>query len=182
MDNLTGSADIRVDDLLSALEDAAYLTFESIEAAFEESHRDPGPEATNRFTSIHSGSSAPSEYTSISIGFDGDIRGDIILRSGATLATDLARALLMMEPDEELTQSDVHDSLAEFANIIGGVMKTNVLDPHGEYALGLPEVMTRSTETRGERAGSLLYKQTRGQLLLEVWVRGDDGDDGNANV
>lgn len=176
MDNLTGSAQIRADDLLAALEDAANLTFESIRAAFNEADRFPPPDAAEGMASLTEAESEASEFTCISIGFDGEVQGDIILRSGAALATDLARALLMMEPEEELTETDVHDSLAEFANIIGGVMKTNVLDPHGEYTLGLPQVMTLSSEARGERAGSLLYTQARGQLLLEVWVGGDDGN------
>ena len=166
MDKATDAAGIRADDLLAALEEAAALTFDSIQAAFEGAYRDPDqPERE----------SEPEEFTSISIGFEGAVCGDIVLRSGADLAEDLARALLMMEPDEELSESEIHDSLSEFANIIGGVMKTNALDPHGEYALGLPGIMTYAKDTRGERAGSLLYKQARGRLLLEVWVHGDDG-------
>lgn len=155
-------------DLLSALEDAANLTFESIQAAFDGADRDP-----DALLKAAQGQSASSGETCISIAFLGEFSGQIVLRTGADVACELARALLMMEADEMPTAEETTDCLAEFANIVGGVMKTNALDPHGEYALGLPHIMQSSEDTSGERAGSLLYSQTRGPLFLEIWVEGE---------
>ncbi len=50
---------------------------------------------------------------------------------------DLARALMSMEPNEELSADDLVDAFGEVANVVGGNIKALIPDPG---ALSLPQV------------------------------------------
>lgn len=50
----------------------------------------------------------------------------------------LARLLLMMEPDEELSEPDMADAMGEWINIVGGGVKTRMIEAAPGLALGLP--------------------------------------------
>ncbi|MCP4501575.1 MAG: chemotaxis protein CheX [Deltaproteobacteria bacterium] len=50
----------------------------------------------------------------------------------------LARALLFMEADEEVTADDMSDAMGEIVNMVGGGMKTKGADLHAGLTLGLP--------------------------------------------
>ncbi len=81
----------------------------------------------------------------------------------------------MVEPDERPAADEITDSLSEFASILGELMKVNALDPYGDYTLGSPQFVQPSGGASGEEAGSLLYRQVRGALSLEVWVGDQEG-------
>lgn len=51
---------------------------------------------------------------------------------------EIARALLCMEPDEELTHGDMADALGEIANIAAGVLKGHMAAQYQSITLGLP--------------------------------------------
>lgn len=53
----------------------------------------------------------------------------------------LARALLMMEDDEELSEEDMIDALGEIVNIVAGSVKTMVSKAGESMTLGLPIVV-----------------------------------------
>ena len=50
----------------------------------------------------------------------------------------LARALLCMEPDEELVPADMADALGEVVNILAGALKGKIAQRVGSITLGLP--------------------------------------------
>lgn len=50
----------------------------------------------------------------------------------------LARALLCMEPGEEVSHGDVADALGEIANIVAGALKGRMAPRAGSVTLGLP--------------------------------------------
>lgn len=51
---------------------------------------------------------------------------------------DLSRLLLGMEPEEEMTASDVADAVGELVNIVAGGVKQRLQDGTGGLRLGLP--------------------------------------------
>jgi hypothetical protein len=54
-------------------------------------------------------------------------------------ARSIARAMLMMEADEELSQGDMADALGEVANMAAGLLKNGLLpDEQRDFKLGLP--------------------------------------------
>jgi len=54
----------------------------------------------------------------------------------------VARALLMLEPDEELSGDDMADALSEVANIVGGGVKRRLATRDRSLKLGLPVFIT----------------------------------------
>lgn len=50
----------------------------------------------------------------------------------------LARALLCMEPEEELAPADVADALGEIVNILAGGLKARMVESAPSISLGLP--------------------------------------------
>ena len=64
----------------------------------------------------------------LSVGFISDKEG----------CNALARALLCMEPDEELPESDVADALGEIVNIIAGGVKRRLVERDASIKIGLP--------------------------------------------
>ena len=50
----------------------------------------------------------------------------------------MARALLAMEPDEEIGDADVADAMGEVMNIVGGGVKTRMAQYDPSLKLGLP--------------------------------------------
>lgn len=50
----------------------------------------------------------------------------------------IARTMLMMEPDEELSQEDIADTVGEIANIVAGGVKGALSQWDGGLKLGLP--------------------------------------------
>lgn len=97
----------------------------------------------------------------------GPSAGRVLLTTEETTAEDLARALLGLEPGDDVSDADLVDALGEVANVVGGNVKALVVDPH---ALSLPVV--DRTEPRGD-VGDLLHRLTldwRGRLLvLSLW-------------
>lgn len=51
---------------------------------------------------------------------------------------EIARALLCMEPDEELSHADMADALGEIANIAAGALKGRMAPSYETITLGLP--------------------------------------------
>lgn len=51
---------------------------------------------------------------------------------------EIARALLCMEPEEELSHADMADALGEIANIAAGALKGRMANRYQSMSLGLP--------------------------------------------
>lgn len=164
--------------LFQALEEAAKETFDTIATSFEKQVRVGSGEVkdpTQIFKQIVDGEHGQ-VHICAKVDFLGEVNGQVILRCNAQGALDISRGLLMMDAGEAIQIDEVEDALAECANIIGGLMKTKALDPHGSYKLGLPEIFRLPHDSEGVHGGSLLYQIKQGIISVEIWrLSGADG-------
>ncbi|KGM13836.1 hypothetical protein N869_09050 [Cellulomonas bogoriensis 69B4 = DSM 16987] len=97
----------------------------------------------------------------------GTTSGRVLLSTERATADDLARALLGMEPDEEVSTEDFVDALGEVANVVGGNVKALVPDPG---VLTLPQVTQERPPTQD---GSQIYELNldwRGRaVVISLW-------------
>lgn len=92
-------------------------------------------------------------------------RATLVTETGT--AHDLARALLGMGDDEEITQEDLVDAFGEVANVVGGNLKSLLPTPG---ALSLPQVSARVPEDDD----AMLVQETRlawrgNAIVFSVW-------------
>jgi len=100
----------------------------------------------------------------------GDWAGRLALRTGAPTANALARALLGLPDEAEVSHADLVDACGEVANVVGGNFKSLLPGPG---TLGLPQVGDVLPQTPGALRLQELPLAWRGQLLaVEVWSFG----------
>jgi CheY-specific phosphatase CheX len=104
----------------------------------------------------------------VSIGFEGDASGRVVLRCSDETAERIARGLLMMDESEALELEAVTDALGECANMLAGSLKTKALDPVGRFQLGLPDFS--APRPNGAMEGALVYRVAQGVMSVEVWL------------
>lgn len=102
------------------------------------------------------------------IRFTGDLSGHLVLRCTLTCALNLARGMLMMDEDEALEIEAVRDALGECANILAGSLKTKVLDPKGEFHLGIPEFV--HAPPAGTMGGTQVFCLSDDVISIEIWM------------
>jgi len=76
-------------------------------------------------------------YVASSLGFYGDIDGMVVLIFSENLTKNISKILLGVEPE---TKEELHDIVAEFANIIVGNTKTEFAKHDVEINMTLPKV------------------------------------------
>ena len=81
------------------------------------------------------------------ITFTGSLQGVFAIRCAAATAEKIARGMLISEPDDELSESDICDALGEVANMVIGGIKTRVSEVVGEMHISIPTVI-RGLEIR----------------------------------
>lgn len=81
----------------------------------------------------------------------------------------MARALLQMKPDEEISQSDLTDALGEAANMLAGFVKRNMQDHVAMCHLGLPLYVNGHLET-SERVRAAVTHLKMGEIPIAVIV------------
>jgi len=59
-------------------------------------------------------------YVRISVAFSGDCVGDVVLHLPEAVGQDLVASFVGAAPGDRLPESDVHDALGEFANMVAG--------------------------------------------------------------
>jgi hypothetical protein len=101
-----------------------------------------------------------------------DVHGELAGRAAVTtdLATahELARALLGMNPDEEVSDADLVDAFGEVANVVGGNVKA-LLPSQG--TLGLPQVAAELPVAPGTSLSHELRLDWRGRsIVVVVWL------------
>ncbi len=97
----------------------------------------------------------------------GPVQGRVLLSTEEPTAQRIARALLMMEPEEPVGDADLADALGEVANVVGGNLKALVTDPG---ALTLPEVSHDRPPTQPEDLVYELRLDWRGlPLVITLW-------------
>ena len=97
----------------------------------------------------------------------GDWPGRAALTASTATAQDLARALLDLGPDGEVTAPDLVDAFGEVANVVGGNVKS-LLPTQG--SLGLPQVAPAAPAVPGAVVVQELPLSWRGRpLVVTVW-------------
>ncbi|GIG24637.1 chemotaxis protein CheX [Cellulomonas denverensis] len=101
-----------------------------------------------------------------------DVHGELAGRAAVICETatahDLARALLRMDPDEEVTPADLVDAFGEVANVVGGNIKA-LLPSQG--SLTLPRVAAAVPPAPDGSPAHALALDWRGHpLAVVVWL------------
>jgi CheY-specific phosphatase CheX len=104
----------------------------------------------------------------VTIRFNGDANGCVVLRCSLEGADNIARGLLMLEEGGFLELSAIRDALGECANMLAGSLKTKALDPVGSFKLGLPSFS--DPMHAGNMEGALVYRVAEGVMSVEVWL------------
>jgi len=78
------------------------------------------------------------------VDFNGRTEGSVRLRMAVPVAYEIARRLLDLKDAKELSDTDVHDALAEVANIVAGNFQSNLRDAGFECRLQTPRVSRTS--------------------------------------
>jgi CheY-specific phosphatase CheX len=96
-----------------------------------------------------------------SITFKGALEGCMTIRCSSTCAGTIARAMLGMDPSEELSGPEVADTIGEVTNMVLGTFKARVRDSMGDLEVSIPSVVM------GQRLeGSLGENTSRASLKI----------------
>lgn len=98
----------------------------------------------------------------------GELSGRAVLTTATATAHDLARALLGLPADEEVSHEDLVDAFGELANVVGGNIKALMPDA---AKLGLPAVADTVPLLEGALRVQELALSWRGRpIVVELWV------------
>ncbi|WP_129339368.1 chemotaxis protein CheX [Cellulomonas endophytica] len=98
----------------------------------------------------------------------GEVAGRAALVCELDTAHELARALLMMGPQEPIGESDLVDAFGEIANVVGGNIKS-LLPVQG--SLGLPQVALGTAPAVDAPVAEELRLSWRGQpIVISIWL------------
>lgn len=103
--------------------------------------------------------------------FRGVLDGRVALRATNGGATAIARGLLMAPEGDPLAPEEIDDALKECANMITGWLKSQALDPIGEFTMSVPFLDRTQRAELGEPAGALVYRTAGGEFAVELWRR-----------
>ena len=79
----------------------------------------------------------PAAQVTAEVALAGDWTGRVRLGCDLATARSLARAMLDLDPDQDVSSEDVEDAVGEVVNVVGGNVKGTL---PGSTALGLPQV------------------------------------------
>ncbi|MSR63053.1 MAG: chemotaxis protein CheX [Planctomycetes bacterium] len=128
----------------------------------------PRDESAIRYQEDGSSPQSIAVHKQVVIGFDGDAKGQVVLRCSLETADSITRGLLMMDESEVIELSAINDALGECANMLAGSLKTKALDPVGKFQLGLPDFS--EPKPQGDMEGALVYRVAEGVMSVEVWL------------
>jgi chemotaxis protein CheX len=77
-----------------------------------------------------------------SITFKGAIEGCVSICCGQACAEIVARNMLAMEPDEEISEDEIEDAIGEVANMVMGAVKAKIMDAVGDVQVSIPSVVS----------------------------------------
>ena len=77
-----------------------------------------------------------------SITFKGPIEGCMSICCGQVCAGTVARNMLAMEPDEEISEDEIEDAIGEVANMVMGAVKAKIMDAVGDVQVSIPSVVS----------------------------------------
>ncbi|MEJ5260274.1 MAG: chemotaxis protein CheX [Anaerohalosphaeraceae bacterium] len=76
------------------------------------------------------------------ITFKGDIEGCMGINLSWPCGQTIARNMLALEPDAEVSQQEVCDAVGEVANMVMGSIKSRLQDMYPDIAVSIPTVVT----------------------------------------
>lgn len=151
------------EELLKALEESVADVLNGVLIEFEsiEEFRDSG----------HPSASGDGDGGDIGVAvrFDGLFEGFVALRCYAGAAEYIARTLLFMEPEDEVSPEDVEDALGESANLVCGTLKCRTLDPVDTFSMGVPERV--ATKGSGGDDAQMAFQLPKGIMTVELWLQ-----------
>jgi CheY-specific phosphatase CheX len=103
------------------------------------------------------------------VAIQGPLQGWISLSCTARAADNIARGMLLVGANDVLAQEEVEDALKECANMIAGLLKSEMLDTRGSYSIGIPSVSTRRKGSEHPH-GTLVYRLCAGTFDAELWL------------
>ena len=112
------------------------------------------------------------------VDIQGPLRGWISLSCTARAADNIARGMLLVGANDVLAQEEVEDALKECANMIAGLLKSEMLDSRGAYSIGIPSLAARKL-SRVRPRGSLAYRLCAGTFDAELWLERGPGSAGS---
>jgi len=100
------------------------------------------------------------------------------LNIGLSAAQDgcemLSRALLGMEPDEELAVEDIHDAMGEIVNIVAGGVKRKLIEDIPTLKIGLP-VFFEGKMSPNKEASSKFIEVKIDSITVELFIMLEKG-------
>ena len=76
-----------------------------------------------------------------SIAYVGPIKGAVTIKCNSQSAAKIARSMLMMTDEDELTVEDIHDAIGEVTNLVIGGLKSRIAETIGQVEVSIPIVM-----------------------------------------
>lgn len=77
-----------------------------------------------------------------SITFRGSLEGCLSICCGTSCAQSIARNMLGIDADDELTEEDTCDAIGEVANMVMGSVKKRMADNFGDLQVSIPSVVS----------------------------------------
>ena len=117
-----------------------------------------------------------SEHTTGSVGFAGDsVSGAVYLHLSASLANQIAAAMLGLPPEESLGETEVNDVVGECTNMLAGGLKSALCDKGYECAVSTPAIIRGTSfniESLPEVQQEMLIFECNGsRLAVEVHIK-----------
>ena len=116
------------------------------------------------------------EHTTGSVGFVGDsVTGAVYLHFSASLANQIAAAMLGLPPEESLGETEVNDVVGECTNMLAGGLKSALCDKGYECAVSTPGII-RGTSFNVEalpevRQEVMVFDCGGSQFAVEVHIK-----------
>lgn len=110
--------------------------WESAKEAFETMIMLPIERVENETQEIETSKSVFSSIT-----FTGPIKGAVVIKCAYESTEKIARSMLMMSPEDEITTEDIYDAAGEVANLVLGGLKSRIADSVGDIDMSIPMVI-----------------------------------------
>ena len=94
-----------------------------------------------------------------SITFSGDIDGCLGLQFSKVCAQTIAKNMLGMEPEEEISEEEINDAIGEVANMVMGSVKSRLQDNIKNINVSIPTVVG------GQKIKQYLGDESRGTSI-----------------
>ena len=103
------------------------------------------------------------------ITFKGSLEGCMAICCSTECTNTIARNMLGMEQDEDLTEEDAYDAIGEVSNMIMGCLKRHLAESVGDLEISVPSVVNAS-ELKNNMGGDVLKAAVHISIEGEHWA------------